>query len=640
MLSKLKKGMAAVLCLVLFISSGSIAFASGGGSVSKDENVFIILNPDGSIQKQIVSDWLHSDDGLRNVSDVSNLKDIKNIKSDSVPDSNGEQLRWDTTETDLYYQGISEQTPPITVQIEYRLDGKAVTAQELLGKSGKLEITIRLTNHEKKIRMIDGQRKEVYTPFAVAIVCDLPNNNFKNIDAGGSTVLTESTNQIVSFLAFPGLKESFSGILDDQLKELKEELQDEFTIQTEVTDFKMPTFLFAVATNLGDLKEVSTLPEVDELFDGLDQLQEATEQLTSGTRLLAEAAVQFDKKMGEFKGAYQTFDDGVVKAYGGAKQLSDGTADLKQATDLLKSKISTELVPAIENSQPLQQQLTQKMSELETQLSGLEIPDMTVLQTKLGAAIGDVCDTSMETAVQIATGNTIDALTPEQQAQITYAKQQIKAQASQQISQMMSSLDLEALTSLQSTLLDIKSLSGQMLGSMNALLNALYNPQDDISNPKTIATAILALSVGADKLAGGADDLLAGLGDLNGASKTISGAIGEFDSATGQLASSTSELKDGMETYAEEGVGKLLDDELIGGFKTALEIKDAMEEQADAYTSYTGLAEGMDGTVRFVMKTDGIEETAKEEEAVAEQPEKVGFWKRVVNLFRDVFQKK
>lgn len=633
-----KKGLSVGLCAALLISQGMTAFATGK-EVAKDENVFVILNEDGTVEKQIVSDWLHSDSGLSGVSDKSSLKNITNLKSDTMPTVNGEDLFWNTAETDIYYQGNSDKTPPVTAEISYTLDKKPITAKELQGKSGKVEITVKLKNNEKTDTVIGGKNRTVYTPFAAAVVCDFANNTFSNICAEESSILTEGTNQVVSFISFPGLEENFDGILNDELKDLKSHLKDTFTITADVKDFAMPQIIIAAATNLGDLKNVSTIPEFDTLFDGLDKLKAATDSLTQGTDLLSQAAAQFDEKMGVFQDSYQTFDDGLVQACAGAQDLSAGISKLDTAAAVLKTEVSTELVPALQQSAPLQQQLSDKMAVLKKQLSQLKLPDMSAVQAQLTVAINTVCDASSDATIQITTGKTYNDLSPMQQAMLTAAKNQIKQEAGKQIGTMMAGIDMNALAQLKSTLMEIDGLSQQMMGAVTALTSALYSPSDDLNNPQTLAGAIVALSVGADKLDSGAKTYTSGLGQLSGASSTIADAIYQFKNATGALSEKAGELNQGMDAYANQGISKIADTKLIDDIKTAVEIKDQMQKQADAYNTYTGAVGSMSSKVRFVMKTHEIEKQQVVQPTESQTTEKVGFWQRVANLFKGIFSK-
>ena len=119
-------------------------------SVSKDETVFATLEPDGTVAHQTVSDWLHSDKGLSNFADVSNLDDIVNLKGKEQPKQNGSKLTWNIEGNDVYYQGTSTAELPVQAKITYTLDGKQVEPSQLEGADGHLVIHIALENKQTK----------------------------------------------------------------------------------------------------------------------------------------------------------------------------------------------------------------------------------------------------------------------------------------------------------------------------------------------------------------------------------------------------------------------------------------------------------------------------------------------------------
>ena len=128
----LQKTTAVLVSAALAVTCALPAFAEQPTEgVTKDENVFLILNPDGSVSEQIVSDWLHSDTGFDAAADRSTLSGITNLKSDVLPAQDGENLTWTTEDNDIYYQGTTTQTPPVTVDITYTLDGRSITADAL-----------------------------------------------------------------------------------------------------------------------------------------------------------------------------------------------------------------------------------------------------------------------------------------------------------------------------------------------------------------------------------------------------------------------------------------------------------------------------------------------------------------------------
>ncbi len=639
-MKKFDRIICASLCALLCAALPSAALAAGTLPVTKDESVYCVLNPDGSLKEQTVSCWLHSDSGLSGVCDQSTLANITNVKSDTKPEVSGTSVKWNTDETDIYYTGTSDKTPPVSVLITYQLDGKDISAQDLIGKSGKVKINIHLTNNQSEQKEIGGRMRTVYTPYAAAVVMNLPVNNFKDVAAGNSQIITESTNQVVSFISLPGLKENFSGILEDELSGVMDKVSDDFTVTAHTSGFTMPTIAMAATTNLADLKDISLDGKVTEVTDGIDELKSAAEQLKEGTDLLSQAVGEFDSKMTELESNYNAFNDGLNKAVAGAGALKSGTAQLNSAAAALKDKVTGQLIPGINGSAALENQLKQKMEVLKTQLAGLQIPDMAALQAQLSAAVGSVCDSSSDATIQILTGGgTLAGLPAAQQDAINSARASIKAAAGSQIGAAFSSIDLSALNALSASLTEISTLSDQLMGSMDLLTSSLYNPNDsDLTNPQTLSNAIIALSTGAADIDSGAGDLNSGVNDLAGASGQIRDAISRFKSGTETLTEKTGELDNGMGEFKEEGVSRLSDSDITGDLETALAIKNAMQEQADAISSYSGSPEGIKNTVRFIMKTDGIETEKKADNTAAaqDQPQE-NLWDKIAGFFKGLF---
>ena len=88
----LTKSVAATISALLLLGCAAPAFAADA-AVEKKETSYLILNADGSVQEQITSDWLHSDDGFDAVTDESDLSDIQNLKSDVMPEQFGRRTK-------------------------------------------------------------------------------------------------------------------------------------------------------------------------------------------------------------------------------------------------------------------------------------------------------------------------------------------------------------------------------------------------------------------------------------------------------------------------------------------------------------------------------------------------------------------
>lgn len=416
----LTKSVAATISALLLLGCAAPAFAADA-TVEKKETSYLILNADGSVQEQITSDWLHSDDGFDSVTDESGLSDIQNLKSDVMPEQSGNTLKWTTDETDIYYQGKNSAQAPVGVSIEYTLDGKAVTADELKGQSGHLVATVKLTNNTGEEVTVNGKKRTAYTPFFTVAAAVLPSENFKNITTEHGLVESDSKTQVACYLAMPGMKEAVSDLLPDSFDKLDDLMLDTLTLEADVTDCTVPTFLFAAAPNLSDLD----LDEVsDELGDTMDELTDAIDQLKDGSGALDDAVGTLVESLDTFASSYSQFDAGVDSALNGTQTLANGTENLLENAQLLATKtgelslgaiqlqnstaqlagvMNQQLVPGlVEKASEKKAALEDKMTELSGKLETVEIPDMTALKAQLGAGAEQVFDGAASGAAEAA----------------------------------------------------------------------------------------------------------------------------------------------------------------------------------------------------------------------------------------------
>lgn len=415
----LTKSVAATISALLLLGCAAPAFAADA-AVEKKETSYLILNADGSVQEQITSDWLHSDDGFDAVTDESDLSDIQNLKSDVMPEQSGNTLKWTTDETDIYYQGKNSAQAPVGVSIEYTLDGKAVTADELKGQSGHLVATVKLTNNTGEEVTVNGKKRTVYTPFFTVAAAVLPSENFKNITTEHGLVESDSKTQVACYLAMPGMKEAVSDLLPDSFDKLDDLMLDTLTLEADVTDCTVPTFLFAAAPNLSDLD----LDEAsDELGDTMNELTDAIDQLKDGSGALDDAVGTLVESLDTFASSYSQFDAGVDSALNGTQTLANGTENLLENAQLLATKtgelslgaiqlqnstaqlagvMNQQLVPGLVEASEKKTALEDKMTELSGKLETVEIPDMTALKAQLGAGVEQVFDDAASGAAEAA----------------------------------------------------------------------------------------------------------------------------------------------------------------------------------------------------------------------------------------------
>ena len=96
--------------------------------------------------------------------------------------------------------------------------------------------------------------------------------------------------------------------------------------------------------------------------------------------------------------------------------------------------------------------------------------------------------------------------------------------------------------------------------------------------------------------------------ELHDGAKSLSDGTVELRDGVQALADGTAELLDGLNEFDAEGVAKLAD-AVNGDLNGFVERAKDMLNASRTYNNYSGLAENVEGSVRFIWRTDAIEGT-------------------------------
>lgn len=250
------------------------SYAVKAENVKKTETVYVTMDPQGTVQNTIVTDWLHTDSAETFVEDMSDLADITNIKSDIAPKQDGESIIWNMPTTDLYYRGTTDKTLPVSISIKYYLNDVEMTPDEIAGQSGRVKIEISMTNNMFKTENIGGKAVKVYNPVVAVGGMILSESQFQNISVENGQAIGDGSKEIAMLVGMPGLNETL-GISELHLEGMEEiEFKDSFTITADTTSFTLGNMYFAVLP-LSSLNSSITVPNsVEELKRSLTQLKE------------------------------------------------------------------------------------------------------------------------------------------------------------------------------------------------------------------------------------------------------------------------------------------------------------------------------------------------------------------------------
>ena len=626
----------AALALTLAAGCAMPAFAAGKSSFSKSETVYAVMNGDGSIKSTTVSEHLYSASGLANVTDKTTLTDIQNTESDAEFTQNGEELVWNTNDTDVYYKGNTDKALPIDVKVTYALDGQEAALEDIIGKSGHLTVTVNLKNNETGTVNVNGKDRTIVTPLITAVGVIL-GGDASNVTAEHGMIESAAKSSVAAFVTLPGVKDSLSGLLPDEVNSIEDYLQDTVTVEADVENFTCPQVMVACATSTAALgtSNVFDLSSINDLTDGINQLNDAMSQLMDGASQLVDGTSQL-------AGGVLALLDGANTLNNGAAALDDGLGQLTNGLDTLSANNAALNAGAQQVADGVLASANKTLKE-----GGLIDEDMT--WSNYEAVIDNILTMNDKT---LAAGR----------------KKMVRTIWEQEPSFKDSQLDLALYLSATKTNHDLEAAlklmqnfdASMLTGALEMVTNAdakntiheelkyqIENSQDmaDVRALKTslsqiqfFVSSVNQYTAGVQTAADGAHSAKDGSAQLAAGTKTLYDGVNTLNTGAGQLNDGAGQLNDGLNQFNEEGISKLtgaLDQDQLHGLKTVL---DEMTDRLNDYTSFAGAPDDAESSVKFVYKTAetvaAADTTAAETETVKEGNIFTRLWQRIVNLFK------
>ena len=284
-------------------------------ALTKDENVYTNLNYDGTVASKIVSNRI-TNNNKEDIEDETKLKEILNISGNEKYTSKEDKIVWQADGNDIIYQGTTDIDLPIETEIKYYLNDKETDIKDIVGKSGKIKITLNFKNKRINTVKINGKLEKLYTPFVVTVgtMLDVKDNKNISID-NGKTVNTGSRNMIVG-IASPGLYDS---IKLDELKGL-----DSINISFDTTNFN-PKEIYMVATpNLLSQTDLNVFKKMDSLYSNINLLQKNMNEIEKGSKKLEDGANNILDGNSKLSQNIKTAQSYIAKIKDGAIGINSG----------------------------------------------------------------------------------------------------------------------------------------------------------------------------------------------------------------------------------------------------------------------------------------------------------------------------
>lgn len=639
----MKKLMAILLSLTLACAAVLPALAEG----KKDETVYVLANPDGSARRVIVSDYLSNPDGADTIADVSNLEKIQNVKGDEAF-ADGV---WQAKDNEIYYQGDSSEALPVELKISATLDGTEIAPADLAGKSG--HVTLRFDYAVSASYTKDAET--VAVPFAVITGALLDNEVFANVSVKNGQAVNDGDRTVAVGLCVPGLT---AGL---KLESDKVELPEYLEISADVKNFSLPVTVTLATNEAFAALDADKLQDADALKEAADKLTDAMTQLLDGSNQLYNGLNDLKDGTTNLNNGINQLADGTDSLAAGADTLSTGLTTLtannetlvggaRQVFETLLAQANAALTQAgvdatltVENYADVLGKLVEAVSEegvtaqARAQVEAAVRAQADAVRSEVTKAVRPQVEAQVTEAVKenvmaqiLATQNlTMETYEAAQKAGLVTdaQRQQLEGALNQQMQTAQVQQVIAQQTEAQMTSDTVADLIEQNTEEQIGLLvdqnmqsetvqaqiaaaceqgAPLVTLKAQLDSYNTFYTGLIAYTNGASDAASGAAQLKAGADTLQSGAAQLKDAMPALTDGVNKLVDGAKALADGLTTFDADGVSKLTS-AINEDLDPLLARAQLLIEAAQSYNNYSGLAEGMDGAVRFIYRTDAIE---------------------------------
>lgn len=677
----------------------------------KDETVYAKIGANGTVKSVIVSDQLNNVENVSEIKDMSVLKEIQNVKGDENFSSSGQNLVWEGDGQNIVYQGTTDKTLPVGLDITYTLDGKEISAEEMEGKSGHLVMRYTYKNTSE-------EENGTYVPFLMATGMLLDEEVFSNVSVTNGKLISDGSKNMAIGLGMPNMQEKLG---TDIL-----EIPSYFEVEADVTNYQTPEAITVATNDMFNELEADQFDSVSDLKGSMSELQNAADQLVSGSGELKAGLDTLLSSSGTLTSGIQALANGGTALETGTLTLTEGAQQVAAGLGTASDKVTSVLVPGAEaldtGVSQMQQQLETQLPALSggietlytginsvaqgmeslngnmgtiaagaqsvsqginaiaantgtlyggaeavyTYLSGISTTDagiadttssqdeITTLQNLIasGTVTGETAE-ELEAVIGSLSADqqTRDTVNSQRAAQTSGVPQEVLGAAeavknglytfdqsfqgekglaagAQNLSTALSAqgavgsgiaqLDaalnkgepstgtpsiVAGMESLKTAVSGDNGLAAQVSAGMAQIKGGTSGILEGVAGENGLSSGLSALYAGAGQVSAGAESLYAGAGTLTDGLGTLQTGSGTLIDGVTQLDEGAGTLNDGMIQFNEEGIEKLVD-VFSGDVGNLLDKMNEMLENSRGYNNFSGIADGMDGNVKFIFVSE------------------------------------
>ena len=547
-------------------------------ALSKTETVYSKLNYNGVVTDTIVNELLVNDKELDTINDYSTLTDIINISDDNEFTNNNNKLTFNAMGKNVMYQGKSVKKLPITTIVTYKLDGKSIELNDLLGKSGNVTINIKYINNEK--------HGNLYTPFVITTTTMIESNNNSNVTINNGKTIEFGSKNLVVGISAPGLYESLN------LEELKG--LDTITINYDTKSFELSNIYSVVTTKLLESSDLSKFDKLDTLYESTSKLQDNMNLICKGSNALSQGSTTL---LTELKSSINTI----------SKDKSDALSD-EQISSITKTTLDT-----------IDKTYTNKYKEAIANSAWEEV------KKSMQNSSDKTVEGYVKEAVTNAVTNYIETNYKEDYdkciaGQLEYSKTGVANEnllSCKVIEEVKNSNEVKLIT--EAALSASSSVANKT--SMYIAENVSKSVSVNTSAETAKKTATMVSESVSKKVSNAVKDTIL--------KNTIS-SLNELYTGISKLDSGIKELNTSLNAYNEQGINKI-SNIVNNNVKTLSNNVKELTKLANNYKSYGGSK--TNGSTKFIMVIDS-KKKEEEKQIVNKEETKLTLFQRIINLFK------
>lgn len=547
-------------------------------ALSKTETVYSKLNYNGEVTDTIVNELLVNDKELDTINDYSTLTDIINISDDNEFTNDNNKLTFNAMGKNVMYQGKSVKKLPITTIVTYKLNGKSIKLDDLLGKSGNVTINIKYINNEK--------HGNLYTPFVITTTTMIDSNNNSNITINNGKTIENGSKNLVVGISAPGLYESLN------LEELKG--LDTITINYDTKSFELPSIYSVVTTKLLETADLSKFDKLDTLYESTSKLQDSMNLICKGSNTLSQGSTTL---LTELKSSINTI----------SKDKSDALSD-EQINGITKTTLDT-----------INKTYTNKYKEAIANSAWEEV------KKSMQNSSDKTVEGYVKEAVTNAVTNYIETNYKEDYdkciaGQLEYSKTGVANE------NLLSCKVIEEVKNSN----EVKLITEAVLSASSSVANktSMYiaeNVSKSVSVNTSVETAKKTATMVSENVSKNVSNAV-----KDTILKNTVSSLNELYTGISKLDNGIKELDTSLNTYNEQGINEI-SNIVNNNVKTLSNNVKELTKLANNYKSYGGSK--TNGSTKFIMVIDS-KKKEEEKQIVNKEENKLTIFQRIINLFK------